>query len=75
MDASQISTFVAGKWDAEIVPQLVEYIRIPNKSPMFDVDWVANGHMTRAVKLMEAWARICTTGWEDSHALRADTSC
>ena len=57
MDASQISTFVAGKWDVEIVPQLVEYIRIPNKSPMFDVDWVANGHMTRAVKLMEAWAR------------------
>ncbi|MGV8944392.1 M20 family metallopeptidase [Thermomonas sp.] len=57
MDASQISTVVAGKWDAEIVPQLVEYIRIPNKSPMFDVDWVANGHMTRAVKLMETWAR------------------
>ena len=57
MQADQISEFVDTKWEAEIVPQLVEYIRIPNKSPMFDADWVANGHMERAVTLMEAWAR------------------
>ncbi|MEO6227393.1 MAG: M20 family metallopeptidase [Thermomonas sp.] len=56
MDARQVSTFVDNKWESEIVPQLVEYIRIPNKSPMFDADWVANGHMQRAVDLMEAWA-------------------
>ncbi|QIL20052.1 M20 family metallopeptidase [Thermomonas sp. HDW16] len=57
MDASKIKAFVDAKWDSEIVPQLVEYIRIPNKSPMFDADWVKNGHMDRAVALMEAWAR------------------
>src|SRR3546814_18861068 len=56
MDASKIETFGGGKWDDEIVPQLVEYIRIPNKSPMFDADWVKNGYMEDAVKLMEAWA-------------------
>ena len=57
MDASKIKAFVDAKWDSEIVPQLVEYIRIPNKSPMFDADWVKNGHMDRAVALMEAWAK------------------
>ena len=57
MDASKIERFVAGKWDDEIVPQLVEYIRIPNKSPMFDANWVKNGYMDDAVRLMEAWAR------------------
>ncbi|MCR6662745.1 MAG: M20 family metallopeptidase [Luteimonas sp.] len=57
MDASRIDRYVGGKWDDEIVPQLVEYIRIPNKSPMFDADWVAHGYMEDAVKLMEAWAR------------------
>ncbi|MGV8921770.1 MAG: M20 family metallopeptidase [Thermomonas sp.] len=57
MQANQISEFVDNKWESEIVPQLVEYIRIPNKSPMFDADWVANGHMERAVELMESWAR------------------
>src|SRR5690606_17589535 len=56
MDASKIESFVAEKWDDDIVPQLIEYIRIPNKSPMFDADWVKNGYMEDAVRLMEAWA-------------------
>ena len=56
-DANQIRDFVGTKWDKEIVPQLVDYIRIPNKSPMFDADWVKNGHMDRAVALMETWAK------------------
>ncbi|MFD0739376.1 M20 family metallopeptidase [Lysobacter koreensis] len=57
MDASKVDSYVAAKWDDEIVPQLVEYIRIPNKSPMFDADWVKNGYMDEAVTLMERWAR------------------
>jgi acetylornithine deacetylase/succinyl-diaminopimelate desuccinylase-like protein len=57
MDSTRVDRFVAAKWDDEIVPQLVEYIRIPNKSPMFDADWVEHGYMEDAVKLMEGWAR------------------
>lgn len=57
MDASKIDAYVSQKWDEDIVPQLVEYIRIPNKSPMFDADWQAHGYMDQAVALMEAWAR------------------
>lgn len=57
MDASKIDAYVSQKWDGDIVPQLVEYIRIPNKSPMFDADWQAHGYMDQAVALMEAWAR------------------
>ena len=57
MDTARLSRFVSELWDDEIVPQLVEYIRIPNKSPMFDKDWVAHGYMDAAVRLMETWAR------------------
>jgi acetylornithine deacetylase/succinyl-diaminopimelate desuccinylase-like protein len=57
MDTARLSRYVSGLWDDEIVPQLVEYIRIPNKSPMFDAKWVEHGYMDAAVKLMEAWAR------------------
>ncbi|MEP6633146.1 MAG: M20/M25/M40 family metallo-hydrolase, partial [Luteimonas sp.] len=56
LEPNQIEGFVAEKWDDEIVPQLVEYIRIPNKSPMFDAEWAAHGYMDDAVKLMQAWA-------------------
>jgi acetylornithine deacetylase/succinyl-diaminopimelate desuccinylase-like protein len=44
-------------WDGDIVPTLTDYIRIPNKSPMFDPEWQAHGHMDKAVGLFEAWAR------------------
>jgi acetylornithine deacetylase/succinyl-diaminopimelate desuccinylase-like protein len=57
VDTARLSRYVGGLWDDEIVPQLVEYIRIPNKSPMFDAKWVEHGYMDAAVALMETWAR------------------
>ena len=57
MDSAKIGQFLSDKWDNDIVPQLVDYIRIPNKSPMFDANWVANGYMDQAVNLMESWAK------------------
>ncbi len=57
MDSAKIEQFISDTWDREIVPKLVDYIRIPNKSPMFDADWVAHGYMEQAVVLMETWAR------------------
>jgi acetylornithine deacetylase/succinyl-diaminopimelate desuccinylase-like protein len=57
MDNGKLKTFVDTCWDDEIVPKLVEYIRIPNKSPAFDPDWAAHGYMDQAVALLEAWAR------------------
>jgi acetylornithine deacetylase/succinyl-diaminopimelate desuccinylase-like protein len=57
MDQAKLKHFVDGCWNDEIVPTLVEYIRIPNKSPAFDPDWAAQGHMEKAVALFEGWAR------------------
>jgi len=57
MDASKLESFVGDIWNDEVVPQITEYIRIPNKSPLFDPQWVEHGYMEDAVKLMEAWAR------------------
>ncbi|NZA27499.1 M20 family metallopeptidase [Luteimonas sp. SJ-92] len=57
MDTGKVDRYISSKWDEDIVPQLVEYIRIPNKSPMFDADWAAHGYMEDAVRLMEGWAK------------------
>ena len=57
LDKTRADRFVGELWDDAIVPQLVDYIRIPNKSPMFDAHWASHGYMDDAVKLMEAWAR------------------
>ena len=37
---------IAKFWDEAIVPKLVEYIRIPAKSPHFDKEWAKNGVRT-----------------------------
>jgi len=57
IDIAKASRYIDRCWDGEIVPALVEYIRIPNKSPAFDPDWAAHGHMDEAVDLFERWAR------------------
>jgi len=51
------ATWVTQQFDSSIVPTLVEYIKIPNKSAMFDPKWRENGHVDRAVKLLSGWAR------------------
>ena len=44
-------------WDEAIVPTLVEYIKIPAKSPHFDKDWEEKGHIEAAVQLADRWCR------------------
>lgn len=57
MDTAKLKAFVGKQWDDAVIPTLIEYIKIPNKSPAFDPDWEKNGHMAKAVKLFEDWAR------------------
>ena len=56
MDTNSARTQIDRTWDESILPELVEYVRIPNKSVAYDRDWEANGHMERAVQHMRRWA-------------------
>jgi acetylornithine deacetylase/succinyl-diaminopimelate desuccinylase-like protein len=57
MDLNQLSSHINRTWDESIVARLSDYVRIPNKSPMFDPQWEANGHMERAIELIAEWCR------------------
>ncbi|MEE4160993.1 MAG: M20 family metallopeptidase [Woeseiaceae bacterium] len=57
MDYDKTARFVEKLWDDEIIPELCDYIEIPNKSPHFDPDWEAHGHMEKAVRQLEAWSK------------------
>ena len=48
---------IATLWDAEIVPALTDYIRVPAKSPHFDPAWEANGHLDRVTRDALAWVQ------------------
>jgi len=49
--------FMDALWERDIVPTLMDYIRIPNQSPSFDPKWESNGYMNRAVALAYAWCK------------------
>nr|AGO87797.1 hypothetical protein [uncultured bacterium 1250012-L08] len=55
MDQTKIEDYVNQFWDDHITPTLVDYIRIPNKSPGFDPDWIESGHMATALDLAKEW--------------------
>jgi acetylornithine deacetylase/succinyl-diaminopimelate desuccinylase-like protein len=57
MDVKRLQSSIARTWDESIVGQLIAYVRIPNKSPMFDPHWESHGHMEAAVRLMADWCR------------------
>src|SRR6187549_2515948 len=57
MSQQQLLSFVDRVWEDSILPQLVDYIRIPNKSPAFDKQWQQAGHMQRAVDLIAGWCK------------------
>ncbi len=57
MDNNKTAEFVNSMWDDSIIPEIAEYIKVPNKSPHFDPDWEEHGHMETAVKMLEAWCR------------------
>ena len=55
MDATAAAARVEDVWAEDVLPSLVDYIRIPNLSPMFDAQWAEHGHMAAAVELIERW--------------------
>ena len=57
MDPRALERFVAARWEAEILPRLVEYVRIPARSPHFDPAWEAHGAIDAVVRLAEGWCR------------------
>jgi acetylornithine deacetylase/succinyl-diaminopimelate desuccinylase-like protein len=57
MDIQKTKEFVNVTWDDSIIPELCEYIKVPNKSPAFDPDWEQHGYMEQAVGMFENWCR------------------
>jgi acetylornithine deacetylase/succinyl-diaminopimelate desuccinylase-like protein len=57
MDQQAAQTFIDEIWMDSIVPELIEYIKIPNKSPHFDSDWFKHGYMEDAVQQIFNWSK------------------
>lgn len=46
----QIKDFVNSQFNSNIIPSIMDYIRIPNISPMYDPEWLTNGLLMKVKK-------------------------
>ena len=56
-DHDSLQRRIADHWDREIVREITDYIRVPAKSPHFDADWRAHGHIETVIRNAERWVR------------------
>jgi len=57
MKLDQVAQAVDAYWEESIMAELVDYVRIPAKSPHFDPDWEKNGFIDQAVDHIVRWCR------------------
>lgn len=57
-DWESVQSFIHSKWDAEVVPTLAEYIKVPNLSPAFDPEFSTNGLQEEAMALLTGWLKL-----------------
>ena len=57
MNTSLLKKFINSFWDKHIIPSLIDYVKIPNKSPSFDPEWKSSGHMDKVLQLATVWIK------------------
>ena len=54
-DAAALAVRIARHWDDDIVARLIDYVKLPAKSPHFDPGWRDHGHIEAAIGQARAW--------------------
>jgi len=57
MDQQIAQKLIDDLWTDSIVPELIEYIKIPAKSPHFDADWAEHGYIEEAIVQIFNWCK------------------
>ena len=55
LDSSRVLSHVTEAWNSTILPELRKYIEVPAKSPAFDADWAAHGHIETVLRQAAQW--------------------
>ncbi len=71
MDITRVLESVGRQWQESITERLTAYVRIPNKSPMFDPDWEKHGYMDQAANLIADWCRAAADRRDEGRGAQA----
>ncbi|AOW15213.1 peptidase M20 [Hydrogenophaga crassostreae] len=57
LDTDALNAHVGASWNERILPELINYIEVPAKSPAFDADWAAHGLLDRVLQSAADWVQ------------------
>jgi acetylornithine deacetylase/succinyl-diaminopimelate desuccinylase-like protein len=57
VNLADLKPFIDRKWDEDLVPRLVDYVKVPAKSPSFDASWAAHGYLKQVIHSAHAWCQ------------------
>ena len=57
MNVADVRAMLEARWDDDLVPRLVDYVRVPAKSPMFDANWAGRGELAAVIEEARRWAQ------------------
>ena len=57
MNLADLRALLDARWNDDLVPRLIDYVRVPAKSPMFDAGWAERGELASVVDEACRWAR------------------
>ena len=56
MNLAELKAITDHKWDEDLIPRLVDYVKVPAKSPGFDANWAEHGFLRDVVQSAYLWA-------------------
>lgn len=56
MNLADLKHFTDRKWDEDLLPRLVDYVKVPAKSPGFDASWAEHGYLQSVVQSAALWS-------------------
>ena len=72
IDSNRLLDDISHQWDIDIVAQLIEYIKLPAKSPGFDHDWAKHGFLDAAIEQARQWVAAQPVAGLTVEVVRAD---
>ena len=56
MDHKDTLEYIDKEFESNVIPTLMDYVRIDNLSPAYDPEWETNGKAEKAANLLLTWA-------------------
>ena len=57
MDTKSLKKYIDKQFSLNVIPNLMNFIRIPNLSPLYDENWDTNGLLLKAANLVISFAK------------------